>query len=386
MRCINTATVIALLFASTICLLYSGCWNSDEHVPVADITVDDVEGDGVSDADEGEDSDSESRAVRLKIERLFSEIETGLNPVNLEKVVFPFAGLEMKKLSQSVIDERDIGFLDDEKDVQVTVSITPLPFSREVRSGFVKTFVESVVEVDYTRDVMIDGKQGVYIFGHHDEMLPSKQGVEQEDQEVTRRVQHIVGFGNDKYSWVVSGSFPKKNEDEVSKGVLASLLSSKLHGEIPQMKGDELDFSIVRPDSLDFSNGWGRRYVLTKEGKFPLETPEDCLVKFECPAIRIAVREENRLAFANRFLKVAPTIEVRAVSARNNVTVDGLEGFELIGVGSEAVSGAPLFVYTGILFDEDRFYVMTGWYGTVDESTDYLDDLKAMFRSFKRKK
>ena len=76
---------------------------------------------------------------------------------------------------------------------------------------------------------------------------------------------------------------------------------------------------------------------------------------------------------------------MRAVSARNNVTVDGLEGFELIGVGSEAVSGAPLFVYTGILFDEDRFYVMTGWYGTVDESTDYLDDLKAMFRSFKRK-
>lgn len=381
MRYFHFATPV--FFATTICLLcQSGCWNSDTRITPAANAAENVVSDANDSNDDGgenssEDEDAENRAVRLKVERLFKELANETILTKGEDVELELAGLKVKKLAGFDVDERNIGFVNAEKDISVTVGVTPLPFSREFRNKFMESLGGVRFDMQYTRDVTVDDKDAVYIFGRQDMALPGDQGIKQS-------LKHIVGFGDDNYSWVVTATFPIESDEEFSKELLASIMNSKILGNIPEMKGDELGFSIVKPASLGFSNGWGRRYIMTKDGNFPLESTEDCFVKFECPANSIFVPVENRQAFASQFLKVAPTVDVLNVSTKNKITVDGLEGHEFLAVGSESLSRSPLYVYTGVLFDEDRFYTMTGWYGTVDESTDYLDDLKAMFRSFKR--
>ena len=197
----------------------------------------------------------------------------------------------------------------------------------------------------------------------------------------------MISFGDDTYTWVVAASFPESQEEELSQLLLDSVMSTKINSEdFPEIRGNEFGFSIIKPPGLKFCKGWGEKYVLTSSGEFPVKSVEECFAKFEELPLLEPLEKDNRLNYTKSLLKAAPTITVNKISLEQKITVDGLPGYEVIGVGREELSQVPVFLFSAVLFDEKSVYTFSSWYGMRNESMDQLDDLKTLLRSFRRTK
>ena len=369
---------LLLLLALTL-LTNLGCYQAQPVVEPSDNPIREVANtEGVGSESVAEQS--EESASREKIEKLFRK----LNRENVgTRTTFDKIRLNVIGPKGATVNEQTAGFDDKEKGYSIRLNVVPMPFSREFRNEISGKFGENSGDSLYTRDIELDGKPGTYFFGA--EIVPSDDGTE----EPKTNLKHIISFGNEAYTWIVAASFPKPKESELSQMLLDSVMSTKIVGtDFPEVRGNEFGFSIIKPPALKFCKGWGEKYVLTSSGNFPVKSTEECFAKFEKRVSEKAIEKDNRLAYATSLLKATSSIAVNRVSIQTNIEVDGLPGYEVIGVGNEELSNTPVFLYSAVLFDDpnNNTYAFTSWYGMRDESMDQLDDLKTLMRSFRRTK
>lgn len=95
----------------------------------------------------------------------------------------------------------------------------------------------------------------------------------------------------------------------------------------------------------------------------------------------VPVGDKRQFAVQRLFQTAHTTI--RSVGSNNEITVDGLDGYEILADAEDADSGTPLKVYQVILDDDRSYILMQGLVGA-NVADEYLPEFETMARSLSR--
>ena len=91
--------------------------------------------------------------------------------------------------------------------------------------------------------------------------------------------------------------------------------------------------------------------------------------------------EDKKLFSLNR-LKQTP-IEIENIEYTNEITIDGVSGYEIYAKGKSKRSGETENIYQVILFSDKLYYIL---FGTTNDETDKsIEEIKKAVKTFKRK-
>jgi len=323
-------------------------------------------------------SNSESSVVDLqKTKELFRRS----NPEAVgQRHNIPALRLDIAKPAQAELSSRALGFAGPNDAYRVWGNVLPQAFDQQKCDSFFepapKNKGKEVFERLHTRKLEISGMDGVYIY--------VSRTVSTDDGEA-RFLQHVIVFGDESNTWNIRGEFRSEEEDKWSSLVFDTVMSAKItDADFPQ-PGSELDFVVQETEHLKFSKGWAPRCVLTTDGRFPIKTPPDCLVRILCPVKSSFVPKKKRLQLTKKLLVSQRDVEITKVSLKNKIIVDGLKGWEVVAIGKSYSNKNALYLYSCVLFDKDRYYHIQSRFGAGPSDSIYLDELKQITRSFKRK-
>ena len=220
------------------------------------------------------------------------------------------------------------------------------------------------------KEIEIDGISGV-LFG----VTQNAYG--------TEFAKWIVIFGDRKETKMVTATFPKAHADKLSAQLKSVVLSARLDISEPPTPGADVGFTIAASDKLKLTRGLGKSICYTKDGVIPLKSPEDPLF-IAAPSLSNVPIQNKRQFSVQRLFQTAHT-KISSVTATNAITIDGLDGYELVADAEDADSGTPLVVYQVILFDDGSYLLIQGLVGA-KVSAEYLPEFKAMAHSLTRKR
>jgi hypothetical protein len=103
----------------------------------------------------------------------------------------------------------------------------------------------------------------------------------------------------------------------------------------------------------------GNNMLLSKGGVFPAKGTETPVMVIGASASKGLEILDRKLFAAERMQKISSLENIR-LNVTDAVRIDGLDGFESLGVATDVESGSAVEVYQVILFDEDGYYVIHG--------------------------
>ena len=313
------------------------------------------------------DADHPQNIISSRVQKnlqLFTE-----SPAAGEEVYLPAAGLKMVKPTKLSVAERFSGFINQELGSSIHITTNPFSFSGmtlEIVSGAVNAPGSTIL---YTRENPVGSKEGVFYITKH---------------EMNENVScnYILAFGDDDFSWIVSGGFAASAESEVGGDILSSILNVKIAEEGRAPAGAKVGFTM-NSGSLQLTDGFIDKVVYTKDGVFPTDSGTKLPV-FQTSKIAVkVVGEQERRKFAARMLMPSNLFQFEIMSADNEVEIDGLPGLEFVTLGSDTLSSESAVIYTVLLFDEEDTYVMHGWFNS-DSDDNYLPAFRELSNSLKR--
>ena len=249
------------------------------------------------------------------------------------------------------------------------VVMIPGPYS-EVSSGFTTAQMK-------TRGMNLQSKENIDIDG-----LPSVLMNVTQSAYGIEFGKWIAVFGDDSKTIIITATFPKSREDELSGQLKSTVLNTKLDQTPPPDTGADLNFSIVPSDKLKITHGIGKTLLYTKDGVIPAKSVEDPVFIAAPSFFEVPIPDKRQFA-VQRLFQTA-TIKVHSLISNAPVTIDGLDGYESFAEAEHADSGTPLVLYQVVLFDEGSYILMQGLVGA-KLSDEYLFEFRAMARSLTRK-
>jgi len=284
-------------------------------------------------------------------------------------ISFPAAGVKLIRPDGFDDAENFHGFQQPSTQSSVMVLRIPGPFS-EITDAFTAERLKARgMTLVSKANVEIDGNAGVLL------------GVTQTAYG-TEFAKWILAFGNEKETKIVTATFPKAHQDKLSAQLKSVVLSARLDVAAPPTPGADVGFTIAASDKLKLTRGIGKMLVYTKDGVIPTKSPEDPLFIAAPSLSKVPILDKRRFS-VQRLFQTAHT-KIRSVTSTNAVTIDGLDGYELVADAEDTDSGTPLVVYQVTLFDDDSYLLIQGLVGA-KASAEYLPEFKAMAHSLTRK-
>lgn len=279
-------------------------------------------------------------------------------------VTFPDVGVAILQPSGFETAESFYGFQQPSTGASVMVLAIPGPFA-EVTQGFTKTALAEKGMTLHSKELtQVKGQAGVKVYF-------SQQAYGQEF------LKWAVLFGDTKRTTMVVATSPKSHAPKL-RNSLQSVLQSV---EPAKTAASPLPFKIdVGGLSQVQGVATGNTALFTRDGTVPVATPNDPMFVV---ALSIGdVRVGNRKEYARRRLFETAQTEIESVQSTTPVTIDGLEGYELIATGKDHKSQTPLMLYQVMLFpDEGGYILMTGLVGE-EQAKSYLPQFKTMASTF----
>jgi hypothetical protein len=181
---------------------------------------------------------------------------------------------------------------------------------------------------------------------------------------------------------MVTATFPKAREEELSGQLKSAVLSTRLEQGARLDPEANLPFTLSVSKRLKVTPAINKALLYTKDGVIPTKSPKDPLF-VAAPSLGKVTAGDKR-QFAEQRLRQTAETKGLTVESTNPVTIAGLEGYESVAKAEDTQSGIPLVVYQAILFDESSYILMQGLVGT-ELGEQYLPAFKEMARSLKRK-
>jgi hypothetical protein len=262
------------------------------------------------------------------------------------------------------------GFQQPGTNASVMVAAIPGPFS-ETSAGFTAAQMKSRgMSLDSKQEIDIDGKEGVLL------------AVSQRAYG-TEFAKWIVAFGDESYTTLVTATYPKTHDAGLSERLKSVVLSARVDKTPAPEPGTDANFTLVSSEKLKITSGIGKMLMYTKDGTVPAKSPEDPIF-IAAPSLANVPLENKRQFAVQRLFQTAHT-KVTSLTSNTPVTIDSLDGFELLAQAEHSESGVPLVLYQVILFDEGSYFLMQGLVGTT-LGNEFLPEFKAMAHSFSRKR
>lgn len=290
-------------------------------------------------------------------------------PEESSLVPFPEVGVSIPQPSGFEKAESFYGFQQSSTGASVMVLAMPGPFE-EVMKGFTKTaLAERGMTLHSKEPIRVNGQSGLQV--HF-----SQQAYGQEF------LKWAVFFGDPKRTTMVVATSPQVHASKLRhllKNVIRSVSPTKTVA-----KADSLPFQIEAARGLSLVEGiaTGNTALFTKNGTVPNKSPEEPLF-----IVALSIGEVwvgNRKEYAQRRLLDMAETDVESVQSITPVTIDGLEGYELMATGKDQKTQTPLSLYQIMLFpDEGGYILMTGVVGQ-EQAKSYLPQFKAMTKTFRQ--
>ena len=283
-------------------------------------------------------------------------------------VRFADAGVKLVRPDGFDDAEKFHGFQQQSSQSWVMVAMIAGPFS-EITAGF-------TAEQLKTRGMTLGSKENVQIDGNPGVLLHVTQYAHG-----TEFAKWIAVFGNERETRMVTAMFPKSNEAVMSSQLKAVVLSAKADVAPPPTPGTDVGFAITASKKLKLTRGIGKMLVYTKGGVVPAKSPEDPLFVAAPSFSKTPIHDKSQFA-VQRIFQTAHT-KIISVTSNSKITIDGLDGYELVADAEDAGSGASLTVYQVMLFDNESYILIQGIVGA-ELRGEYLPEFKTMARSLAR--
>lgn len=222
--------------------------------------------------------------------------------------------------------------------------------------------------------VTVDGLEGVLL--HTEQVVPDGEGT------IIRRNWNCV-FGDQKESTYVSAFYYEKLPPLVSASLRAAVLSAQRDDSPTPKPGDRQSFTLPSPMTLKLVDESWKHYAYTADGHVPTKSVESPLLR----AGNFPNEEQpgfDRRAFAEKMLRSERGLEQFEIKKCEEITLDGLPGYELVANAMHAKGEAAVVLYYVVLFQPEEYIMVSGYCGaSVREK--YLPEFKAVAAGLKLK-
>lgn len=309
-----------------------------------------------------------SSVVGLLAGDLHSPIKAQKYPLS-NYVSFPACGIKIRQPEGFEKADSFDGFAHSQTLSSVMVMCIPGPYSK-VTAGLTPQRMKA-------RGWTLQSKQNVRIDGLPGILISFQQPV---GGQVL--LKWLLGFGDERKTTIVMATFPKTHEQKLSAQLKLAVLSTRLEQVLPPKPGSDLPFTLRASQKLKLTPAINKTLAYTKDGIIPTKSVKDPLFVVAPAVSQVVVT--NKRQFAERRLYQTALVRKLTIKSADVVTIDGIDGYELLAEGEDTKSGTPLLVYQVILFNRNSYILMQGLVGT-ELGDEYLPEFKAMARSFKRK-
>tara|TARA_R110000796_G_scaffold159169_4_gene275909 strand:- start:27581 stop:28522 length:942 start_codon:yes stop_codon:yes gene_type:complete len=243
----------------------------------------------------------------------------------------------------------------------------PGPYSETSKGMTKENMLSQGVEVSKIEDVTINGLPAIFITG-----TQNAYG--------NIYTKYIFIFGSENETIFINGVFPenlKKIGEEIKKSILTVYYDSeKLINPF-----ETLDYSIdVSETKLKFAKSMSNSLIFTTDGNVPTST-KDKTSLIVAKSFSPVNQEDKKLFVINR-LKQTP-IDIENIEYTNEISIDGISGFEIYAKGKNKKTGDIENIYQVILFSDKLYYILFGT--TNDETEKSIEEIKKAVVTFKRK-
>lgn len=185
-------------------------------------------------------------------------------------------------------------------------------------------------------------------------------------------------FGDNKYTILIVGNYPE-SEKSIETEITTALLSTVYNSSQTIISSDEAKFSIdTTSTGFRFVRNISGSLLYNFDGKIPSQTP--FLVVGNSFS---KISENNWKAYAIDRIKKYPDGQNNVIKDIKEVTIDSLNGYEIIAYGKTNDDKQKL-IYQTMLFDANGYYYSI--YGEANDNLEtVLESYKKVANTFKRK-
>ena len=260
------------------------------------------------------------------------------------------------------------GFMDYETSSSIMLSELPASIS-ELDMGF-------TVEALASKGMKLISKVNFKLNGYDAMMFT----IEQASQGYTF-TKYMLLFGNNEFAVMINATFLPENAElgeNLKKSILGSIYDSKLQVNYK----DVIDFEIEVSDTkLQFADMISKSLMFTVDGNIPSRSNDQTLF-----IIGSSISEDilnNKKEFALERLENYPNIEVEEIKAIKEVSINGLDGYEIEAIVKDTRTDKTELMYQVFLYEETSYHMMVGL--AVDKFEENLALFKKISNTFKMK-
>lgn len=252
----------------------------------------------------------------------------------------------------------------------IMVTELPAPFA-EASAGF------SNPSQLMKRGMTLLSKQEVKVNGRGGLLVQVKQNAFG-----TEYLKWLLLLGDEKETIMIVAMFPKELNDELSEKLKASVLTATWDRKKEISPTEGLNFTVNEKGDLKLAKRIANSLTFTKSGILPSKDVDDPLFIVAPSLSKMEIGNPEEFA-KTRVLQTA-TIKDIEIEHLNKVTIDTLNGSEIVAKGEDKETGQPMVLYQVILFEEQGYFLMQGLISNRNRQP-YVEVFREMARTFKRK-
>ena len=261
------------------------------------------------------------------------------------------------------------GFILEKANASILISEIPGPFS-EVSAGFTTAGAAAKGMTLISKEAIKDAPNSGLLL---------KLGQQAYGRQFLK---WIYVFGTETDTFMVTGTFPQEFEQQLSDDIKKSVLSSRLNLKKQIDPYEGLHFKVTDSSAFKVAKRMVNMIMMTEDGLFtPKPNPPPLFIAGSSVSQGMAL--DDKEAFATERVKSIGTMTNVRITFSNPITIDGLNGFEIVADSTHIKSQQAKIAYQVILFGDTDYYIMQG-IAPRSEKKKYVKEFKILAHSFKR--
>lgn len=269
-----------------------------------------------------------------------------------------------------VVADRFPGFMSEETGSSLMVSELPAPFEEVTKDFNASGFKKQGMTLLTKEDLLLEAQKGFLISASQ-----SARGID--------FLKWMAVFGDEKTTCIITASFPKEAEADLSDVLKKAVLSARVTtGTIDPL--DAMTFRVSPMNDMKIAKVFGNGILLSKGGVFPAKGIETPIMVAGASASK-GLSIPDKKAFSEARLQKTSTLKDVRPRTTEPVAIDELDGFESVADATDAATGTAAIAYQVILFDADGYYSIQG-IASEQEGKTQLPTFKQIARTFRKSK
>jgi hypothetical protein len=192
----------------------------------------------------------------------------------------------------------------------------------------------------------------------------------------------LLVFGDEKETVMIAATFPKQFASKLSEIMKTSIFTATWDRGKEVSPTEDLNFTVSEKGDMKLAKRVSNLLIFTRSGSVPKKDIDDSYF-IVGPGVN-KIETDNPEGFARSYILENDSVTGIEIEQSNKMTIDSLNGYEIVARGKDKKSGQPMVIYQTVLFVGQDFYFMIG-VSSDRQREAYLTIFREMAGSFKRK-